>query len=71
MHENKKGVNILNILLPMLAEESSIHHDALFGLLFGFGLRTNESSGTLLKLSVASATYCKRKIKLSFHSQFK
>ena len=52
MCEYKREVlNILNVLLPMLAEGFSIQ----CGALFGFGLKANESTGTLLKLSTASA----------------
>ena len=51
MHKYKKKVaNILNVLCPMLAEDFSIQH----GALFGFGPKANESTGTLLKLSAES-----------------
>ena len=54
----KEVVNILNVLLPILAEGFSIQH----GALFGFGPKANDSTGTLLKLSAASAT-AKEKLK--------
>ena len=62
----KEVVNILNVLLPVLAEGFWIQQDALSG----FGLKANESTGTLLKLSAGSTSYFKRKIKPSFLSQF-
>ena len=59
MREYKKEVvNVLNLLLPMLAEGFSIQR----GALFGFGLKANESTGTLLKLYAANAAI-KEKLK--------
>ena len=41
-----------NVLLPMLAKGFLIQNSTLFG----FGPEANESTGTLLKISAASAT---------------
>ena len=49
----------------MLAEVFSIQR----GTLFGFGLKANESTGTLLKLSAASATV-KEKLNQAFIYNF-
>ena len=46
----KEVVNILNVPYPMLAERFSIQRET-----FGFGPKANESIGTLLTLSAASA----------------
>ena len=48
----KQVVDIPTTLLPMLTEGFSIQR----GLLFGFGTKTNESTGVTLKLCAASAT---------------
>ena len=54
----KEVANTLNELLPTLAEGFSIQ----CGALFGFGRKSNESAGTLLKLSAAN-TPVKEKLK--------
>ena len=47
----KEVVSISNKLPPALAEGFFVQR----GVLFGFGSKTNDSTGTFLKLSAASA----------------
>ena len=65
MQEYKKEIiNILNVLLPMLAEGFSIQR----GALFGFGPKANESTGTLLKISAASEAEKQKLNKAPIHN---
>ena len=65
MQEYKKeNINILNVLLPMLAEGFSMQR----GALFGFGPKANESTGTLLKISAASEAEKQKLNKAPIHN---